>query len=114
MKKLMSLILVLIFAFTIGTIAYAAEGDIDITEPKVPAAPVENVLDDTYEDLQDEDIAAGDPDTSFETVDIGEEEPPKADALPDTGGIPAEVFYAIGALFIVAALILFRKKASAR
>ncbi len=114
MKKLLSLILVLIFAFTLGTIAYAAEGDTDIPDSEVPAAPAENVLDDTYEDLQDEDIAAGDPDTSFETIDIGDEEPPKADVLPATGGIPAEAFYVIGALFIVAALILFRKKASAK
>lgn len=114
MKKLISLILVLIFAFTIGTIAYAANDGTDISDPEVPAAPAENVLDNTYEDLEDEDIAAGDPDTSFETLDIEDEEPPKADVLPATGGIPAEVFYAIGALLIVVALILFRKKAPAK
>lgn len=31
--------------------------------------------------------------------------------LPKTGGIPAEVFYAAGAVFVAAALILSRKKA---
>jgi len=115
MKKILSLILVLIFAFTIAATAYAANDDgTDIPDPQVPAAPPENVLDNTYEELEDEETPASTPETSFETIDIGDEEPPKADALPETGGIPAEVFYAIGALFIVAALILFRKKASAR
>jgi LPXTG-motif cell wall-anchored protein len=114
MKRLISLILIMVFAFAIGTVVYAANDDTDITDSEVPGAPAENVLDNTYEDLEDEDIAAGDPDTSFETVDIEEEEPPKADALPATGGIPAQVFYVIGALFIMAALILFRKKASAK
>lgn len=115
MKKLISLMLVLVFVFMLGTVTYAANDGTDIPDSVVPAAPVENVLDETYEDLLDEDVALGDNNgTSVETIEIIEEEPPKADALPETGGIPAEAFYVVGALFIVAALILSRKKATAK
>ncbi len=108
MKKLMSLILTLIFVFMLGTITYAANDGTDVPDTEVPGAPTINVTDDMYPDLFDEDAAGGD------TIDIAEEEPPKADALPATGGIPAEIFYLIGALFIVTALILSRKKATAK
>lgn len=117
MKKLMSLILVMIFVFMLATVTYAANDgtDTDILDSGVPGTPVENVLDRTYMDLFDEDVAGGgDNGSSTEIIDIMEEEPPKADALPQTGGIPAEVFYGIGALFIIAALILSRKKAAAK
>lgn len=115
MKKLISLILVLVFVLMLGTVTYAANEGTDIIETEVPGAPAINVTDDMYPDLFDEGVAGGgSTGTSVETIDILEEEPPKADALPATGGIPAEVFYVIGALFIVAALILSRKKATAK
>lgn len=115
MKKLMSLILVMILVFMLATVTYAANDGTDILDSGVPGAPVENVLDKTYMDLFDEDVAGGgDNGSSTEIIDIMEEEPPKADVLPQTGGIPAEAFYVIGALFIIAALILSRKKAAAK
>lgn len=115
MKKILSLMLVLVFVLMLGTVTYAANESTDIPDSGVAGAPVENVLDRTYMDFPDEGVARGDnKGTSVETIDIAEEEPPKADALPQTGGIPAEAFYVVGALFIVAALILSRKKATAK
>lgn len=114
MSKLISFLLVLMLVFMTGTAVYAAQDGIDIDDPPVPAAPAENVLDMTYRELHDEAVPTGDADSSPEIINIAEEEIPKADVLPKTGGIPAEVFYVAGALFIMAALILSVKKATAK
>jgi len=113
-SKLIGLLLVLILVFIPGTALYATQDGIDIDDPPVPAAPAENVIDMTYEELQDEVVPRGDVDTFTEVIDITEEEIPKGDVLPQTGGIPAEVFYAAGALLIMAALVLSVKKATVK
>lgn len=120
MKKILSLVLTLVLIIMIGSVSFAAAGDTVIPDPQVPGAPAENVNDETYVEppngivtVDDESIAGGDSETSAETIEIDEETVPKGDALPKTGGIPAEAFYAAGALIIVAALIISKKKAKA-
>lgn len=118
MKKLVSLFLTVILIIIIGTYSFAAQGDTNIPDPAVPAAPAENVEAATYDEPQitidDEEIPTGTSDTSSETTEIKEETVPKGDVLPKTGGIPAEAFYAAGALFVAAALILSRKKTATK
>ena len=64
--------------------------------------------------IDEEPVPEGTPETSVETVDVGEETIPGDSSLPAAGGIPAEVFYAAGGLFIAVALVLTftRKKAA--
>ncbi len=127
MKKFLSLLLTLTIILSAAGMCFAATEDkdegtdgkvVDIPDKEVPGAP--NVDTAVYAEqtttIEDEDIAAGESKTSTDVVDIGEEEVPKAGSLPDTGGIPAEVFYAAGGLLIVAALILTfaRKKATSK
>jgi LPXTG-motif cell wall-anchored protein len=114
MKKLIGLVLVFSIVFIIGSVCFAAPEDTTIPDPEVPGELPENVDLATYEEpeveIQEESVPAGLPDTSSDVVKIEEEEIPKA--LPKTGGIPSEAFYGIGGLFVVAALVLSRKKAN--
>ncbi|MGI6669084.1 MAG: LPXTG cell wall anchor domain-containing protein [Acetivibrionales bacterium] len=114
MKKLLSLLLVFSVILVSGGICFAAPGDTAIPDSEVPGAPLENVDAATYEEppveIEDEGIPEGLPDTFAEVTEIEEEEIPRD--LPKTGGIPAEAFYAVGGLFVIAALVLSRKKAN--
>lgn len=110
MKKVLSLILALSLVMILGTVSFA-EGNTDITDPGVPGAPAVNVDTATYDEpvtIIDEGAAGG-------SVDGGNlnEAVPGGEALPKTGGIPAETFYAAGALIVLAALIISRKKVKA-
>lgn len=104
MKRILSLLLALTLVIMIGSVSFAAGDGTKITDPEVPGAPVENVNAATYVE----------PDEAIPTAPVNEsvtdEVVPKGDALPKTGGIPAEAFYAAGALFVVAALIISKKK----
>jgi hypothetical protein len=91
MKKLFSLILVFIIIFTLGNFSFAAKTKTD-TNNEVT----------TYNG----ELAGGDKTSSYETLD----DETVARGLPKTGGIPAEAFYAAGAVLVLAALILSRKK----
>lgn len=100
MKRIISLLLTLVIVLMVGSFSFAAAGDTDIPDQKVPGATVENVNSATYN--QPSRTISG------STIDIQDETVPLA--LPSTGGIPSEAFYVVGALFIVAALILSKKK----
>ncbi len=115
MKKTISLILVLSLVFLIGSFTFAtADTDIEVTDPALPGSPVQTVTGDMYdEEIEDDDLPGGS-DSSANVIDIVDEEPPKAEALPKTGGIPAETFYAAGALLIVAALVISFRKSPAK
>ncbi len=114
MKKIISLILALSLVFMIGSFSFAGT-DTDITDPSVPGAPAQNVTDDMYvEEIDDNGVPGGTSDSSTDVIDIKDEEPPKSEALPKTGGIPAEIFYAAGALLIVVALIISLRKSTAK
>jgi LPXTG-motif cell wall-anchored protein len=91
MKKLVSL---LIIAALIITVAGTCFADNDESERNVNTATYRE----EYTELHD---------TSQDIVELDEE------MIPAAGGIPAELFYAAGALLIAAAVLLMRKKNSA-
>lgn len=113
MKKLVSLVLIFSIIMIIGSICFAAPEDTNIPDPEVPGATPENVDSATYEEppieITDGDVPGGPLKTSADVTQIEEEEIPKD--LPKTGGIPSEAFYGVGGLFVVAALVLSRKRA---
>jgi len=115
-RKFFSLVLVLVVVISSVSICFAANNDVQIPDTVVPAAP--SVTDDMYEEqttfIDDADIPEGSTKTSTDTVEVGEQTVPAGSSLPKTGGIPAELFYAAGGMFIVAALVLtFAKKKAA-
>lgn len=110
MKKIVCMLLVLVLVFSLTAVAYAVPTvgemvyDEDIIDEDVPQG-----------DAKDEtDTSSGVSDTDTKT--IVEEATPGGSALPKTGGIPAELFYVVGGLLIVSALLitLKRSKASAK
>lgn len=112
MRKLFGIILILIFVFSIGSTSFAATNGVNVPDPQVPGAPAQNVDNSTYNqpavEIQDQDVPAGPNKGSAQTIDINDQEIPKA--LPKTGGIPAETFYVVGGVLIAAALLLSMKK----
>lgn len=108
----------LVVAFSAAVVCYAApdtnDDGVDVTDQTTPLSPA-TVDDDMYDDptVEDNQIPFNPPDTSQQTVDVEDTTVPLDSSLPGTGGIPAEVFYAAGGLFIVAAVVLTfaRKKA---
>lgn len=104
MKKLICLFLILVLSIGIASISFA---ETVVTPEPVPGAAPETVDSVMYGNdnliIPDQGIPGGSvTKVDTETIPAG---------LPKTGGIPAETFYVAGALFIVAALILSRKKA---
>lgn len=99
MKKFLSLLLVMAIVFAAAGICYATEDEeIDITDEETAGSP-ETVDIAEYEegvlDIMDDSTPGGAP-----TIEIAETK------LPAAGGISAEIFYAAGALLIIAALVL--------
>ncbi len=107
MKKVLCILLTLVMVLTISTTCFAVEGD-NTGEDNTGDRNVDTKTYDEEKTIKDEDIPEGISDTTPETVDIKEQSIPEG--LPNTGGIPAEAFYAAGALLVVAALILSLKK----
>jgi len=109
MKRIVSLILIIVLTFSISSVCFAAPGDKVIPDPNVPAAPAENVDGLTYTLPQrvvgDENVPG--------SATVVDEQTPKGDALPKTGGIPAETFYAAGILIIAVALVILKKTKAA-
>jgi hypothetical protein len=91
MKKILSLLLIFIIILSFGGYSFAANKTVD---------PNNEII--TYND----ELTPGDQANTYETLD----DESVARGLPKTGGIPAEAFYAAGAILIVAALIVSRKK----
>ncbi len=102
-KRALCLLLALLFALTFTTMVFAANEQID--DPLLPTSP-DTVIKEQYGELEEfED----DPNPeSAPVVDIVDEELPEA--LPQTGGIPAEVFYIIGGTCILSAVFLLSRK----
>jgi len=109
MKRIVSTILALILMITICSVSYAATGGTVIPDPNVPGAPAVNVNTETYVEPQrevgDENIPG--------SATVVDEQLPKGDSLPKTGGIPAETFYVAGVLIIAAALVILKKTKAA-
>lgn len=116
MKRFICSILTLTLLMIIGSVSFAATGDVTIPDPQVPGAPTVNST--TYNEqttvIIDEDTPGGSvKEATSNSVEIKEEVPAAPAKLPKTGGIPAEAFYVAGALIIVAALVLSRVKTKA-
>lgn len=109
MKRITSLLIILIFALMISSVSFAATGDTAIPDSAIPGAPAENVNDLTYNqplrEVGDENVPG--------SATIVDELTPKGGALPKTGGIPAETFYVAGVLIIAAALVILKKTKAA-
>jgi len=107
MKKFLVLFTVLALVFALATVSYATQPEIE--EEQTPASAV---YDEPELEVEDEGTPAGTPDTTSQReVEVGEEKTPASNKLAETGGVAAEVFYAAGGLFIVAAGVLaFAKK----
>lgn len=104
MKRILLACLVLILTFSISGISFAATTDssITITDEQNAAAFV-------YPDIEPLAEAAADVSKSGVTsVTVAEENVPTA--LPKTGGIPEEAFYAIGGIMVICALVVLMKK----
>lgn len=109
MKRIICLILIMIFSLMIINVSFAAPEDKVVPDPNVPGAPVENVDGATYtqpeREVRDETVPG--------SATVIDEQTPKGDALPKTGGIPAETFYVAGLLIIAAALVILKKTKAA-
>lgn len=99
LKKMICLLLALLFTLLFTLSAFAATED--ISDPLLSTSGT--VTDDQYgereEEFEDEDTPEAPP-----VIEITDE------ALPQTGGIPAEAFYILGGLCIVSAILLLTRK----
>lgn len=111
MKRIICLILIAVLSLMVAGVSFAAPEDSFVPDPIVPGAPAENAGVRTY-NLEQREV--GD-ETVPGSATIVDEEAPRGDTLPKTGGIPAEVFYAAGIFIIAVALVILKKtKAAAR
>lgn len=111
MKKVVCLLLSVLLIFTMSVSIFAENETIVIEDPQTPGS-VQTVEGVTYNELDvfiDNEPIPLSP-ISPGTIEVADQEIPLAPALPDTGGIPAEAFYIVGALFVLAALMLLVKK----
>jgi LPXTG-motif cell wall-anchored protein len=100
-KKALCPLLALLFTLMFATVVFAAT---DNNDPLLSTSP-DTVINAQYGEKTDEI----DPETDF-TMEIMEEEIPQA--LPQTGGVPAEVFYIIGGICIISAILLLSRKSN--
>ena len=101
MKKILCLLLALLFTLMFTTVVFAATGD---NNPLLPTSP-DTVTKTQYGEKTYE--------SEFETdfiTEISEDEIPQA--LPQTGGIPSEVYYIIGGVCIISAILLLTRKSN--
>lgn len=84
MKKIILAVLTFVLVVSLGNACFAASENQSVgsAEYNQPQATLE-------ENINDEGV-------------------PKASALPKTGGIPSEVFYVVGGLLVVSALVISR------
>lgn len=121
MKRIICLVLALIFTIAFSSMAFAA-GE-DIVDENNPAAAPQNVQDEMYgEDafeIPDEPIPEGGGDevgvevektASVDQATIEDADTPASGELVQTGGVPAYLFYAAGGVCILAAVILATRK----
>ena len=109
MKRIISAILTLVLIIMIGSVSFAAPGDAVIPDPDIPEAQAEDVIELTYlqplREIGNQEIPG--------SASVVDEQLPKGDSLPKTGGIPAETFYVAGVLIIAAALVILKKTKAA-
>jgi LPXTG-motif cell wall-anchored protein len=99
MKRILFLSLILLFLFLLTTVVFSAD---DIDDPLAPLSP-DIVTNDRYKPFDEELIPESPP-----VIDIEDDEIPEA--LPQTGGIPAEAFYIAGGVCILSAILILTTK----
>ena len=107
MKKILLICLVLVLTFSLSSICFAATttgGTVTITDEQTAGTYV-------YPDPEPNplgDAGVSDKSGASSSVTVADETTPKA--LPKTGGIPAEGFYAVGALLVIGAVVILMRK----
>jgi len=96
-KKLICLLMALLFTVFFACMAMAETEQTD--DPLAPQSAV-TVHDSQYESIEDEEV----PESGPPEVEILDEK------LPQTGGIPVEVFYIAGGICIISAVLLISRK----
>lgn len=114
MKKVLCLILALSVVMLLGAVSFAA-GTATVPDSAIPGGQTVDLL--TYAKtpvvIPDEQNAGGKTNGTTDGSISNEAVPGGDAALPKTGGIPAETFYVAGALIVLAAFIVSRKKVKA-
>ncbi len=115
MKKIACLFLVLVIIFSLAAVAYAVPTvgdtvyDEDIIDEVVPQGDAKDKIE-VIDEKTDKDSGVAD----LDNTTIVDEETPGGDAkLPETSGIPAELFYVVGGVLIASALLIAVKKSKA-
>lgn len=103
LKKTLYLLLALLFTLLFTTAVFAANEEID--DPMLPTSP-DTVTDSQYEEITE--FEEGEVPQSVPIIDVVDEKVPEA--LPQTGGIPAEAFYIVGGICILSAILLLTRK----
>lgn len=101
MKKLFAVLLALVFMISCISVA-TAETVVSYTYDEETTEIEEEIT-----EFQDEVIPESAPEELLTDEVIPQAAP---DVLPQTGGIPVEAFYGLGAVFILAAIVVLRKK----
>lgn len=117
MKKAICLLMTLIFTFLFAFMSFA-ENEVIVDDPTAPGSG-QTVIQDMY----DEEVPQSPPEDSNDSNDSGDlsvlevtveniedSTVPASGELVQTGGIPAYVFYVIGGVCIVAAIVLATRK----
>jgi LPXTG-motif cell wall-anchored protein len=108
MKKVLLICLALVFTFSLSSICFAAtttDGSINLTTEQnarafVYPAPEPNALAAASGTTTKSGISS--------SLTVIDEKTPTA--LPATGGVPEEAFYAVGAILVIGALVILMKK----
>jgi LPXTG-motif cell wall-anchored protein len=113
MKKILLICLVLVLTFSLSSVCFAATTTTTTTTTAgtINLTTEQNAGSYVYPDTEPNALsAAGATDKSgaSSSVIVADETTPKA--LPKTGGIPAEAFYAIGAILVIGALVILMRK----
>lgn len=107
MKKLFCFFCVLFLFVILFNICYA---ETNVIDENIPGNPPETVTVLMYGGTTTEIIDEGIPQSIPAVLDVTDEEIPYGGELPDTGGVPPEAFYLIGAVFIVIGILFSLKK----
>lgn len=103
MKKTLCLLLALLFTFLFTTMAFAVTEEI-----KDPLTPLNSdiVIKEQYGETVE--FEENEVPQALPIIDVVDEKVPEA--LPQTGGVPAEAFYIVGGICILSAILLLTRK----
>ena len=103
MKKILLICLILILSFSLSNICLAST-----TGSSIIINDEQNAGSFVYPDYDPIPGAGATTGGGVSSLILADESVPKA--LPKTGGVPEEAFYAVGAILIIGALVILTKK----